>query len=43
MEKPENNYTLRIGNNYYINERKEALKYTMINDINGILQLRDKD
>ena len=37
------NYTIRIGNNYYINDRKEAMKYTMIEDINNILQLKDKD
>ena len=51
MEKPEDtkgapkgdNYTIRLQNHYYINDRKEAMKYTMINDINDILQMRDKD
>ena len=42
-EEPENNYSVKCHQHYYINDRKEALKYTMINDINEILQLRDQD
>ena len=42
-EEPENNYSVKMHNHYYINDRKEALKYTMINDIHEILHLRDKD
>ena len=43
LSREKDNYTIRIGNNYYINDRKEAMKYTMIDDINDILQMKDKD
>ena len=43
LSREKDNYTIRIGNNYYINDRKEAMKYTMINDIKDILQMKDKD
>ena len=42
-EEPEDNYCVRCHQHYYINDRKEALKYTMINDIADILHLKDKD
>ena len=42
-EAPENNYSVKCHQHYYINDRKEAMKYTMINDINDILQLKEKD
>ena len=42
-ELPENNYSVKCHQHYYINDRKEALKYTMINDITDVLQLKDKD
>ena len=42
-EAPENNYSVRCHQHYYINDRKEAMKYTMINDITDVLQLREKD
>ena len=42
-EEPENNYCVRCHQHYYINDRKEALKYTMINDITDIPHLKDKD
>ena len=40
---PENNYSVKCHQHYYINDRKEAMKYTMINDINDLLQLKEKD
>ena len=40
---PENNYSVKCHQHYYINDRKEAMKYTMINDITDVLQLREKD
>ena len=42
-EAPENNYSVRCHQHYYINDRKEAMKFTMINDITDVLQLREKD
>ena len=42
-EEPENNYCVRCHQHYYINDRKEALEYTMINEITDILHLKDKD
>ena len=42
-ELPENNYSVRCHQHYYINDRKEAMKYTMIDDINDLLQLKEKD
>ena len=40
---PENNYSVKCHQHYYINDRKEAMKYTMINDITDVLQLKEKD
>ena len=40
---PDNNYSVKCHQHYYINDRKEAMKYTMINDINDLLQLKEKD
>ena len=42
-EAPENNYSVRCHQHYYINDRREAMKYTMINDITDVLQLKEKD
>ena len=42
-EVPENNYSVKCHQHYYINDRKEAMKYTMIDDINDLLQLKEKD
>ena len=42
-EAPENNYSVKCHQHYYINDRKEAMKYTMINDITDVLQLKEKD
>ena len=42
-EAPENNYSVKCHQHYYINDRKEAMKYTMIDDINDLLQLKEKD
>ena len=42
-ETPENNYSVKCHQHYYINDRKEAMKYTMINDITDVLQLKEKD
>ena len=42
-ETPENNYSVKCHQHYYINDRKEAMKYTMIDDINDLLQLKEKD
>ena len=42
-EAPDNNYSVKCHQHYYINDRKEAMKYTMINDINDILQLKETD
>ena len=42
-ELPENNYSVKCHQHYYINDRKEAMKYTMIDDITDILQLKEKD
>ena len=42
-EAPENNYSVTCHQHYYINDRKEAMKYTMINDITDVLQLKEKD
>jgi len=39
-ELPENNDSVKCHQHYYINDRKEAMKYTMINDINDLLQLK---
>ena len=40
---PEKSYSVRCHQHYYINDRKEAMKYTMINDITDVLQLKEKD
>ena len=42
-EAPENNYSVKCHQHYYINDRKEAMKYTMIDDINDLLELKEKD
>ena len=42
-EAPENNYSVKCHQHYYINDRKEAMKYTMVNDITDVLQLKEKD
>ena len=42
-EAPENNYSVKCHQHYYINDKKEAMKYTMIDDINDLLQLKEKD
>ena len=42
-ETPENNYSVKCHQHYYINDRKEAMKFTMINDITDVLQLKEKD
>ena len=42
-ELPENNHSVKCHQHYYINDRKEAMKFTMINDITDVLQLKDKD
>ena len=39
-ELPENNDSVKCHQHYYINDRKEAMKYSMINDINDLLQLK---
>ena len=42
-ELPENNYSVKCHQHYYINDRKEAMKYTMIDDITDLLHLKEKD
>ena len=34
-------YKFRIGNNYYINNREEPLKYKMIDGIDDMMSLKD--
>ena len=36
-------YKFRIGNNYYINNREEPLKYKMINGIDDVMSLKDEE
>ena len=38
-----NSYKFRIGNNYYINNREEPLKYKMIDGIDGVMSLKDEE
>ena len=35
-------YKFRIGNNYYINNREEPLKYKMIDGIDDVMSLKFK-
>ena len=42
-EKELNPYKLKIGNNYYINNRAEARTFNMINSVDDLLQLKEKD
>ena len=42
-EAPENNYIVKCHQHFFVNDRKEAMKYTMINDITDVLQLKEKD
>lgn len=34
-------YKFRIGNNYYINNREEPLKYKMIDGIDDVMSLKE--
>ena len=36
-------YKFRIGNNYYINNREEPLKYKMIDGIDDVMSLKDEE
>ena len=36
-------YKFRIGNNYYINNREEPLKYKMIDGIDDVVKLKDEE
>jgi len=42
-ELPENNCCVKCHQHYYIHERKEAMTYTMIDDMIDILKQKDKD